>query len=143
VSTADAAIGDLVIRLEGMISDCPTRYSVQIGIEQHLDCEPHEGGNIENRAFRFTDHSCDPNMRFRKGAFFAIKNIRVGDKLTFDYETTEWEMFLPFECQCGASTCRDYIRGFKFLSIRQRRSLRESLSEHLLVMHERETNEKR
>ena len=37
--------------------------------------------------------------------------LRVGDKLTFFYPSTEWTMAQPFECRCGSAGCLGVIRG--------------------------------
>ena len=50
------------------------------------------------------NHSCDPNLGIRgRGTLFALRSIRVGEELTFDYSTTMDELFL---CRCGAKNCR-------------------------------------
>lgn len=46
--------------------------------------------------------------------FFATRDIQCGEQLSFDYETTEYEMQTPFECKCGSSECRGWISGFRF-----------------------------
>lgn len=63
----------------------------------------------------FINHSCNPNLgilgRIR---FAAMRDIRKGEELTFDYsisEDSEWEM----ECLCGEKTCRRVIRGIRSL----------------------------
>jgi SET domain-containing protein len=64
------------------------------------------------------NHSCDPNagLRINKEVFLvAIKDIKKGDEITWDYSTTrdedEWEM----NCSCGSIICRKKVRDFKYL----------------------------
>ena len=70
----------------------------------------------------FVNHGCDPNTRIHvvegeaKVSFVAIKPIREGEHLTFDYSTSEWDMDEKFDCHCGSPTCSGYIRGAKYLS---------------------------
>lgn len=67
----------------------------------------------------FVNHSCDPNTAvYINGniSLYAIKKIKAGEEITFDYSTTMdeggvWEM----ECFCGSINCRGIIRDFKFL----------------------------
>jgi SET domain-containing protein len=67
----------------------------------------------------FINHSCDPNCGVKmvdgKVNLFSIKEICVGDELTWDYSTTmdedNWEM----NCLCGKNICRGKIRDFKYL----------------------------
>jgi SET domain-containing protein len=67
----------------------------------------------------FANHSCDPNMEISFGkqlTMRAIKKIYPYDELTWDYETTEWDLIVPecsFACYCGSENCRKEIKGFK------------------------------
>ena len=75
---------------------------------------------------RFINHSCVANLGAKSNGngydFWSIKSIKEGDELTFDYETTEYEMESPFICQCCANNernendihCRGMIKGFKY-----------------------------
>jgi len=65
------------------------------------------------------NHSCNPNsgliIKNGKGTLIAIKNIKKGEEITWDYSTTmdedNWEM----DCLCGTKNCRKRIRDFKYL----------------------------
>lgn len=74
---------------------------LQIGPALYIDLEkPH----------LYINHSCDPNAGMRGTAtLFAIKSIKKGEEITFDYSTTIDE---SFECRCGAKRCRDTIVDF-------------------------------
>ena len=37
--------------------------------------------------------------------------LRVGDRLTYFYPSTEWAMARPFACRCGAEGCLGWIGG--------------------------------
>lgn len=45
--------------------------------------------------------------------FEAIRPIKKGEELTWDYEAAEWELSTPFRCNCG-NHCRSLIRGYKY-----------------------------
>lgn len=68
----------------------------------------------------FINHSCEPNSGLKimeKRVFLiAIKDIKIGEEVTWDYSTTmdedEWEM----DCLCKRDNCRKRIRDFKYLS---------------------------
>ncbi len=57
------------------------------------------------------NHSCDPNTKFDGLNVLAIKNIHKEAELTLDYADFLDENMEPFECQCGASSCRGTISG--------------------------------
>jgi len=63
---------------------------------------------------RQINHSCDPNCCLKgRSELFAIKDIKAGDELTYDYSTTVsknvptevWSM----NCICGSKNCRHVI----------------------------------
>jgi len=61
------------------------------------------------------NHSCNPNLGMKgRVLFVALRNIKKGEELTFDYSISEdglWEI----ECHCGAVQCRKMIRGIRHL----------------------------
>jgi SET domain-containing protein len=70
-----------------------------------------KGGN----ASRFVNHSCDPNcetiVEDRRVFVEAIRDIRAGEELGYDYQLT-WEStddpedLALYACWCGAKNCR-------------------------------------
>ena len=64
---------------------------------------------------RFINHSCEPNAETQKWnvkgfecvGIFALRDIRYGEEITFDYHAVRQEEARV--CLCGASTCRKYI----------------------------------
>jgi len=96
--------GDIVTMLEGNTIPWATRTSIQIGLNKHL--ESVEGGMM--------NHHCNPNCKIIVGSWQditlkldgvgikvqAIQDIKEGDELTFDYETTEQVLASPFKCKC-------------------------------------------
>ena len=89
---------------------------------------------------KYTSHSCDPNSKMepkKTGCkLIAIKDISAGETLSFDYETTEWDMSAPFDCLCGASNCKKVIKGYKHLSDEARSAMDvDNLSDYVKEMH--------
>ncbi len=73
-----------------------------------------DGGSNGNDA-RFINHSCDPNCESviddRRGFIEAIRTIRPGEELTYDYQIGRDRGDPPdvdeiFACRCGARGCR-------------------------------------
>jgi len=56
----------------------------------------------------YINHSCAPSCRIDGMNVVTIKNIRVGEEITFDY-ASEGELASPFTCNC----CGKYIDGKK------------------------------
>jgi len=80
---------NVVLILEGTYLPYPTKTSIQVG-NKHL--ESWEGGHV--------NHHCKPNTKVVQMMLVALKNIEIGDEITFDYETTEAELAVPFKCAC-------------------------------------------
>jgi SET domain-containing protein len=58
------------------------------------------------------NHSCDGNVGCdRKGDFVAIRNIKRGDELCFDYALVISNSKFALRCHCGERKCRKMITG--------------------------------
>ena len=60
----------------------------------------------------YGNHSCEPNAGLKDLALIAIKPIKMGEEIFYDYSTTiddQEEM----ECGCGHPTCRHIISDFR------------------------------
>jgi D-alanine-D-alanine ligase len=57
------------------------------------------------------NHSCDPNTGYLGLNVMALRPIAAGEELTLDYRTMLNEDSEPFECHCGAASCRGSIAG--------------------------------
>lgn len=127
--------GEEVFRLAGDVRRRPSKYSIQIGVDRHV--EPRNGGNgapaSMQESWRFLNHSCDPNLEvaFDTMRLVARRDVAVGEELSFNYLTTEWDMATPFECHCRAEGCFRYIGGFKRLTLNQRKRLINHVAPHI------------
>jgi hypothetical protein len=117
--------GERLFTIEGEQTTTATRYSVQIGENLHIDlCGVHCTEEILDRYFwRFMNHSCEPNSLIRDRDVIALRDIQPWEAVTFDYNTTEWEMAEPFDCRCGSANCLGTIRGLKYLTLIERERL--------------------
>lgn len=121
----DIGKDEILIRLGGRILKNPTRTSLQVGEGKHLEGP----GRMDD----FLNHSCDANgyMNFDDLTFRSKRKIKKGEELTFNYLTTEWDMANKFECRCGSRNCFGRIRGFRYLTKKQRLTLGPYLSPFL------------
>src|SRR4051812_44532709 len=66
---------------------------------------------VGDNAFRWINHSCEPNTYIRTTAtraeFYALRGIRPGEELTADYVDSHHNGTL--RCRCGAKKCRGFI----------------------------------
>jgi hypothetical protein len=106
------SIGDLVINFgSSTMLDTPNYLTVQIGINQHILMSP--------EYLQFTNHSCNPNLLYNTATMEleCLRDISIGDELTFFYPATEWKMSQKFECQCGEIDCIGLVKGAADIAI--------------------------
>lgn len=71
----------------------------------------------------FIAHSCDPNCTVHINpdysvTFVATRDIHQFDPISFDYNSTEWDMVqqgVDFECSCSSPKCQKWIKGKRYL----------------------------
>lgn len=133
IVTAPVAAGDVLFRVEGLTTDRPSRYSVQIDDQRHIEVEPDTPlDQLPARyPWRFVNHSCNPSAVLVGSEFLALGAISVGEAVTYNYNTTEWDMAAPFRCHCGADACVGRISGFAHLTGPAQTQLRPWLAAHL------------
>lgn len=129
--------GSFLTDLWGPVLDAPHSHTVQVGINKHVDPQ----GTVP----AFLNHSCQPNAKFvytRRGVSYSdlegnyevfwylisIRDIKEGEDITFDYNTTEYEMAAAFKCECGVKQCLGEIKGFKYMSPKQQEERMKDLS---------------
>ena len=109
----------IILHLHGSITTRPTRFTIQLSPDCHLEAPPLRDTELElNYAWLFLNHSCDPNgyIDAADRTLRAFRKIAVGEEITFNYLTTEAKLAAPFTCSCGAANCLGRISGYDFLS---------------------------
>ena len=70
-------------------------------------------GDFKFNTARLINHSCDPNCEVEgvglKLWISAIKNIKKGEELTYDYVFSYDKDYKQFPCKCRAKYCCGYI----------------------------------
>lgn len=113
--------GEEIIEFKGKLftfKSLPTPYNEVDDHYVQIDNDLYMGpsGGLDD----FFNHACDPNSGLKidekKVILIAIKSIKTGQEITWDYSTTidedEWEM----DCTCKSRNCRKKIKDFKYLS---------------------------
>lgn len=126
-TTYDIRKGEVICVLQGErihYSELKRRYAqgsericdpVQISEQIYLDLD---------KPYVHINHACNPNTALiREATLLALRRIKRGEELTYDYSITEWtyERFGKFKewemnCNCGAENCRSVIKPFDSLS---------------------------
>ncbi len=124
--------GAFLLEADGLLVDHPSRHSIQVEESRHVDLPVAEGlaADPDRYPWGYMNHSCNPNAAFVGLRLIAIASIRQWHEITFDYNTTEYEMAAPFACECGR--CEgNMIRGFRHLPANRQRELYPRIADHL------------
>lgn len=82
-------------------------HAIQLDFDKYLLCEP---------PFLYSNHSCNPNCAVNeKLQMFALKKIKAGEELLWDYSTSMLERSWTMKCSCGEKNCRKIISDFDLL----------------------------
>uniref|UniRef100_A0A0D9VH08 Histone-lysine N-methyltransferase n=1 Tax=Leersia perrieri TaxID=77586 RepID=A0A0D9VH08_9ORYZ len=124
----DVSEGQFLIEYVGEVLDITAyesrqRYYASKG-QKHFYFMALNGGEVidactKGNLGRFINHSCSPNCRTEKWmvngevciGIFAMRNIKKGEELTFDYNYVRVSGAAPQKCFCGTAKCRGYIGG--------------------------------
>jgi len=126
----------VIFNLKGTISTRPSKYTIQLGSNQHLNFPAIRRPNDDvDYCWQYLNHCCEPNgyMNIKERTFRALRDIAPGEEISFNYLTTESEMAVPFHCICGSPNCFGYIQGRNFLTTAQADRLTLILGEDNVV----------
>ena len=90
-------LNDTVLYMNGELLSEPTRTSIQVAEEKH----------IEDKIGAFINHNCNPSCKIDGYRVLAAKDISSGEEITFDYSKNEKLLANPFICSC----CNKLISG--------------------------------
>ena len=103
-----AAFGGWVVSRATLAEMSHDRQSRSIQVDEDLylvSDETPEPGDMLN-------HSCDPNSGLQGSALLvAMRDIAVGEEITFDYAMCDASDYDEFSCMCGQPTCRQIVTG--------------------------------
>ncbi len=58
------------------------------------------------------NHSCEPNSGIAgTSSVQALRDIEIGEEITFDYAMSDSSQYDEFNCACGKVKCREKITG--------------------------------
>jgi SET domain-containing protein len=82
-------------------------HALQIDFDRYILCVP---------PFLYSNHSCNPNCGINPAfEMIALRDIRAGEELFWDYSTSMLERHWTMKCACGEKNCRKNITDFDLL----------------------------
>ena len=113
-ATSNIAAGTILIKIQGTrikfrqttILGNKESYPLQIEMDEYILCDP----------FTYCNHSCEPNCGINADLeFYALRDIKKGEELAWDYSTSMLERHWEMRCLCGSPRCRNIIKDFDML----------------------------
>lgn len=115
VATKKILSGEIICKMQGPIISLKQlleKYDgdqrcnpLQITTDSYIDLQ---------QPFVYFNHSCNPNAGIRNnGILFAIRPIKPGDEIFYDYSTTVDESLWQMNCKCKSSNCRKIICDYQ------------------------------
>lgn len=113
--------GEIVFIKGGYILNRDEMYSEKLGdhywpLSDEYVLAPKKDSSLEEiEAIKlYINHSCEPNCGIRgEITGVALKDINIGEEITFDYAMldNEEDESYNFQCTCGSPKCRHIITG--------------------------------
>jgi hypothetical protein len=84
-------------------------YPFQVGLSEYICPNQHT-------IWQYINHCCEPNCGVNENfEIIAIRNIKNGEELFYDYSTTMLEKHWTMKCLCNKQSCRHIIADFDTL----------------------------
>ena len=100
---SDLFKGNVVLKIDGKETSLRDKYTIQVSPNLHIIPNDDSG--------KYINHSCFPNLMVNeRRQFVALMDIKKGEEITFDYNSTEDELAEQFYCNCGHENCRGKIQ---------------------------------
>ncbi|MEN9835173.1 MAG: hypothetical protein RL011_1366 [Pseudomonadota bacterium] len=99
--------GEVVSRKElAAMNPLTRRHAIQV--EENLYLVSQVGPEVGD----FVNHSCAPNAGLSgQMSLVALRTIRIGEEICYDYAMSDGSDYDEFSCSCGAETCRGIVTG--------------------------------
>ncbi len=111
---------DVIVKFDGPIvhkNEVPKNLFKQN--DRYMQISPTKFLGPSNTTDDFINHSCNPNaglMFYDFGILLvAIRPIKKGEEITWDYSTTLYKNPWTMACLCRSKNCRKVIKEFKYL----------------------------
>jgi hypothetical protein len=103
-----AAFGGWVVDGATLATQPPDRVTRTMQIDEDLFLLPGEQPEHGD----FINHSCDPNCGLLGATVVvAMRDIEIGEELTFDYAMSDGSDYDEFTCLCSTPRCRGVVSG--------------------------------
>lgn len=133
-TTHDFREGESIFRFSG-----PVISAAEANAKGDRECNPLQIGPASYLDLEapgvFINHCCEPNAGIRGNIeVYALRAIKRGEEIYFDYSTTMSECRWTMRCLCGTASCRGSIGDFHDLPMElQNRYLNSGIVQPFIV----------
>ena len=106
--------GELILNLNGKILTKDELFKLSRYINDHCGIIGPEKYIIFGYPEKYINHSCEPNVFDKNRKVIAMKDIKKGDELSYDYSIAGVDN-CRMNCHCKTKNCRKIIQGYKSL----------------------------
>jgi hypothetical protein len=112
---APIAAGEVVAVWGGRVMNAEQAAALPPGFREH-NIQIEEGlylaPLIADEDSDYVNHSCDPTCGLAgQITLMAMRDIKAGEDITFDYAMADGDGYDQFTCACGAPSCRGQVTG--------------------------------
>ena len=102
-----AVFGGVVYPWDAFMALPERERSLSLQVEENLFLAPDKIGEGD-----YVNHCCEPNAGLSgQIALVAMRDIRPGEEVCFDYAMSDTTPYDEFDCECGAVHCRGRVTG--------------------------------
>lgn len=105
---------EVVLEIKGKIINREQMLASSRYIQDHIYTIGRNKYLIASYPDKYINHSCNPNVYEKNMKVLAMRNIKKGEELCFDYSINsvdDWWM----RCYCGSRNCRKIVKGNFFI----------------------------
>ena len=107
--------GEVVAVWGGRIVNAAQAAELAPGFREH-NIQVEEGlyfaPMIADEESDYVNHSCEPNCGLAgQITLVAMRDIKAGEEITFDYAMADGDGYDVFPCACGVASCRGNVTG--------------------------------
>jgi len=130
-ATEDIKKDEIVAEFDGKIYEYEDDFSEDV-LNHAIQFEKRRWRDSDGIA-RIINHSCEPNCGVKDlFKIVAMRNIKKGEELTWDYEMTEDNIDWRMKCRCNTPCCRRVIGRYKNMPEKTRKKYKGYISDWLL-----------
>ena len=106
--------GELILSIKGKVISTEEMLAASKYHLDHMGAIGKDLCMIFGYPEKYINHSCSPNVFEIGRKLFAMRSIKKGEELFYDYAISDVDDEWKMRCKCGSRNCRGVINGHFF-----------------------------